>query len=122
VRTRIIGWLLAASAATFGYQIDRQSKASIEGQVVNQATGAPLQNATVNLLWRQPGVSHNPLVQKTNEEGRFRFMMAWDDVGRDDLENPDFVKRFESQGTPVKLSASGSATVSIKVISQEIAR
>ena len=47
--------------------------------------------------------------------------MAWDDIGRDDLENPDFIKRFDSQGIPVKLSASGSATVSIKVISPEIA-
>jgi hypothetical protein len=48
-------------------------------------------------------------------------LMAWDDVGRDDLEIPDFLKRFESQGTPVKLSASGTATVSIRVISQETA-
>jgi hypothetical protein len=49
-------------------------------------------------------------------------LMAWDDVGRDDLENPGFIKRFESQGTPVKLSASGTATVSPRVISQEPAR
>jgi hypothetical protein len=49
-------------------------------------------------------------------------LMAWDDVGRDDLENPDFVKRFDSQGTPVKLAASGTATVSPRVISPEIAQ
>jgi hypothetical protein len=49
-------------------------------------------------------------------------LMAWDDVGRDDLENPDFIKRFDSQGTSVKLSASGTATESIRVISQEVTR
>jgi hypothetical protein len=49
-------------------------------------------------------------------------LMAWDDVGRDELENPDFVKQYDSQGTPVKLSASGTATVSPRVISQEVAR
>ena len=70
--TRIIGWLLAACVATFGYQIDRQSKASIAGQVVSQATGAPLKNAVVKLQ-RVAGYSQDPLIQQTNEEGRFRF-------------------------------------------------
>ena len=47
---------------------------------------------------------------------------AWDDAGQDDLQNPDFVKRFESQATAVKLDASGAAAASIRVIAQETVR
>lgn len=50
MRTWIIGWLLATSAATFGYQSGSPSKASIEGQVVSQATGAPLKDAIVTSI------------------------------------------------------------------------
>jgi hypothetical protein len=46
-------------------------------------------------------------------------LLAWDDAGQDDLENPDFVKRFESQATAVELAAGGAASASIRVIAQE---
>ncbi len=114
MRTRIIGWLLAASAALFGYQIDRQSKASIEGQVVNQATGAPLKNAIVKLQLRSPyssSADYDPLVQQTNEEGRFLFTNL---IPRDwelSAERRGFVpgkyggRRFLPQGSRMSLKA-----------------
>jgi len=62
---------------------------------------------------------------KSGPRGAFRIngvppgeykLLAWDDVGQDDLENPDFIKQFDSQATGVTLSPSGTATESIRVI------
>jgi hypothetical protein len=64
-------------------------------------------------------------------QGSFRFtgippgdyrLLAWDDVGKDDLQNPDFVTRFESQATAVSLVANGMATASIRAIPQVAVR
>ncbi len=46
-------------------------------------------------------------------------LLAFDDIGQDDLENPDFIKLFESQATAVKLDASGGTAASIRVIALE---
>ncbi len=110
MRTRIIGWMLAASAATFGYQIDRQSKASIEGQVVSKATGTPLKNAVVKLQ-RVAGYSQDPLIQQTNEEGRFRFTDLQPGDWEVSADQRGFVpgkyggRRFLPQGSRISLKA-----------------
>ena len=46
-------------------------------------------------------------------------LLAFDNVGQEDLENPDFIKLFEGQATAVKLDASQGAAASIRVIAQE---
>jgi hypothetical protein len=110
VRTRTIGWLLAASVATFGFQTDPKSKASIEGQVVNQASGAPLQNATVKLQ-RVAGYSQDPLIQQTNEEGRFLFVNLQLGDWELSADQRGFVpgnyggRRFLPQGSRISLKA-----------------
>jgi hypothetical protein len=112
VRTRIIGWLLAASAAAFGYQTDPSSKASIEGQVVNQATGAPLRNAVVKLVWHpSSGIVHDPIAQQTNEEGRFLFANLQPGDWDVSAERRGFVpgyyggRKFLLQGSRISLKA-----------------
>ena len=112
MRTRIIGCLLAASAATFGFQTDPKSKASMEGQVVNQATGAPLRNATVKLVWHpSSGIAHDPIVQQTNEEGRFLFASLQPGEWEVSAERRGFVpghygrRRFLPQGSRISLKA-----------------
>jgi hypothetical protein len=107
--------LLAASAALFGYQIEPQidpkSKASMEGQLVNQATGAPLKNATVKLLRPQLGVSNSPLFQQTNEEGRFLFANLSPGDWELSAERRGFVpgkygrRKFLPQGSRISLTA-----------------
>ncbi len=46
-------------------------------------------------------------------------LLAWDDVTKEDLENPGFVKRFEDQATPVRLAPSGTASASVHVAAPE---
>jgi carboxypeptidase family protein len=62
---------------------------------------------------------------QADPQGAFHFkgippgdytVIAWDDVSRDDLENPQFVKQFDSEATPISLAARGSATASIKIV------
>jgi hypothetical protein len=48
-------------------------------------------------------------------------LLAWDDIGRDDLENPDLMKRFDSQSKAVKLLPSETASVSIRLADTGIA-
>jgi hypothetical protein len=46
-------------------------------------------------------------------------LLAWDDVTKEDLANPGFVKRFEDQATPVRLAPSGTASASVQVAAPE---
>jgi hypothetical protein len=52
-----------------------QGTGAIEGQIFNQATGAPLKKANVRLFGSraQPGVMPTNLARETDEEGRFSF-------------------------------------------------
>jgi hypothetical protein len=68
-----------------------------------------------------------PASLQADAKGAFHFdavppgdykLIAWGDVSRDDLENPEFVKRFDSQATAVSIAANGSATASLKVVSK----
>ncbi len=82
---RAIGLLVLAAAAAWSYQAE-PATGSIEGQVVNAATGAPLRKATVQLIemvrrppsatpgqadatWQQP----NRMTREVDEQGRFSF-------------------------------------------------
>jgi hypothetical protein len=64
---------------------------------------------------------------QADAQARFQFggippgdykLIAWDDVSHDDLEDPEFVKRFESQAAGISLAASGSMAASLQVVSQ----
>ena len=64
---------------------------------------------------------------QANAQGVFHFegippgdytLIAWDDVSHDDLENPQFVKQYESQATRISVPAGGLATASIKIVGQ----
>jgi hypothetical protein len=66
----------------------------------------------------------SPVPLQTDGQGMFHFtdvppgdykIVAWDDVSRDDIENPLFVKRFDSQATAITLTAGGTAAVSVKL-------
>jgi hypothetical protein len=68
-----------------------------------------------------------PKSLQADAQGMFHFsavppgdykLLAWDDVSHDDLENPGFVKRFDSQATAITLAAGGTAAASIKLVSQ----
>ncbi len=68
-----------------------------------------------------------PASLQADAKGAFHFsavppgdykLIAWTDVSRDDLENPEFVKRFHGRATAISVTANGSATASLKVVSQ----
>ena len=68
-----------------------------------------------------------PRSLQADAQGAFHFsaippgdykLIAWDDVSRDDLENPEFVKQFDSKATAISVTANGSATASLKVVSK----
>jgi hypothetical protein len=82
---RAIGLLVLAVSAVWSYQAE-PATGSIEGQVVNASTGAPLRKATVqligtvqpppsakpgqaDLMWQQP----NHMTREVDEQGRFSF-------------------------------------------------
>jgi hypothetical protein len=69
----------------------------------------------------------SPRSQRSDAQGMFHLtavppgdykLIAWDDVSRDDLENPAFEKRFDSQATAITVAAGASAATSIKLASQ----
>jgi protocatechuate 3,4-dioxygenase beta subunit len=45
-------------------------------------------------------------------------LIAWGDVSRDDLENPQFVNRFANNATAISVIANGSATAALKIVSK----
>jgi len=75
---RIAMVLLAAGVAAFGLQSEKPS-GTIAGQVVNQATGAPLPDAIVKLRYLTPS-GDEIMIRQTNDAGRFSFTGLW---GRD---------------------------------------
>jgi len=66
----------------------------------------------------------SPKSMQADAQGAFHFsavppgdykLLAWDDVSRDDLENPAFARRFDSQATAITLAASGTVAASVKL-------
>ena len=64
---------------------------------------------------------------RSGPQGSFRIsgvppgdykLLAWDDVAQDDLDDPAFWQRFDSQATAVTLEPAGSASASIRVIAE----
>ena len=60
-------------------------------------------------------------------QGTFQFagvppgdykLIAWGDISRDDLEDPEFVKPFAGKAVAVSIPANGRATASLKVVSK----
>jgi hypothetical protein len=67
----------------------------------------------------------SPYSTQADGQGLFHFsavrpgdykLLAWDDVSRDDLENPAFLKRFEGSGSAISLAPGGSAAASVRVM------
>jgi len=68
-----------------------------------------------------------PASLQADAKGAFHFnavppgdynLLAWGDVSRDDLENPQFVNRFANSATAISVAANGSATASLKIVSK----
>jgi hypothetical protein len=66
----------------------------------------------------------SPKSMQADAQGMFHFravppgdykLLAWDDVSRDELENPTVVNRFDSQATAITLAASGTIAASVKL-------
>jgi hypothetical protein len=64
---------------------------------------------------------------RSGPQGSFRItgvppgdykLLAWEDIARDDLNDPGFWRRFDSQVTAVTLESSGSESASIQVIAE----
>jgi hypothetical protein len=81
--------------------------AQVDGNTLNK-DDTPLEGAVVALIPTDGKGAPRSMI--SGPQGAFHStgvppgdykLMAWDDVGRDDLENPDFIKRFESQGRAV---------------------
>jgi hypothetical protein len=96
----------------------------IDGTTIGK-DGQPYGNAVI-ALFPADGKGKVRSLQ-ANAQGVFHFegiplgdytLVAWDDVSHDDLENPQFVKQYESQATPISVAAGGLATASIKVVEQ----
>lgn len=105
------GWLaIAGSLPAF------QATGSIEGQIFNLATGAPLKRATVRLMTTGGGGrgglgrGAGPQMRETDEQGRFAFLNL--DAGRYQLaaERQGFLRqnyggrKYNTSGTPIVLA------------------
>ena len=75
MRASLIACFLASGITALGFQSTDQ--AEIGGQVVNQATGAPLKDAIVTLHYFSPSSPDELLVRQTNDAGRFSFAGLW---------------------------------------------
>ena len=85
----------------------------------------PVGSAVVGLF--SEGGKGRPRSLQAGAQGAFHFtgippgdykLIAWDDVSPDDLENPEFVKRFAGKAVAISIAANGSATASLKVASK----
>jgi hypothetical protein len=72
-----------------------------------------------------------PRSSLTSAQGAFHFtgippgdykVMAWEDIGRDEIGNPEIGNLFNSLATIVKVASSESVRVSVRVITQETAQ
>lgn len=68
-----------------------------------------------------------PSSLQADAKGAFHFnavppgdynLIAWGDVSRDDLENPQFVNRFANNATAISIAANGSAAAALKIVSK----
>jgi 5-hydroxyisourate hydrolase-like protein (transthyretin family) len=75
MRLSLIAWLLATAVTALGFQ--SADEGTIAGQVVNQATGAPLKDAIVTLRYFSPSSPDEILTRQTNDAGRFAFSGLW---------------------------------------------
>lgn len=71
--------LLAAGAVAFGFQ--GQASGTIAGQVVNQATSTPLQDAIVTLRYLNPSGSDETMVRETNDAAGSRSLVSGAAIG-----------------------------------------
>src|SRR5512133_2068685 len=106
-----VGWLaVAGSLPAF------QATGSLEGQILNLATGAPLKRATVRLMTAGggagggrggPGRGAGPQMRETDEQGRFAFTNL--EAGRYQIaaERQGFLRqnyggrKYNTSGTPI---------------------
>jgi protocatechuate 3,4-dioxygenase beta subunit len=96
----------------------------VDGSMVGE-DDQPVSGAVVALF--SADGKGEPASLQADAKGAFHFngiapgnykLIAWGDISRDDLENPEFVKRFADKATAVSIAANGSATVSLKIVSK----
>jgi hypothetical protein len=96
------------------------------GHIDGAATGSdnqPQANAVIALI--PADGKRPPLSLQADDQGAFHFtaaapgdykLLAFDDVSREDLANPAFLQRYDSQASPVSVPAGGAATATLKVV------
>jgi hypothetical protein len=84
---------------------------TIEGTILNFA-GPNFSNAAVALISDAPGTGHLSQIVASDQKGGFTIravapgdyhLYAWNEIDGSAYLNPDFMKNYEGQGTPVKV-------------------
>jgi protocatechuate 3,4-dioxygenase beta subunit len=99
---------------------------SIEGNVVGQ-NGAPLANAPLALVPGGGNRQRTDLYRAvwSDEAGRFRFqgippgdysLFAWEDIDEGLWRDPDFVRRNEAAGRPIRVNENSRETIEIRAL------
>jgi 5-hydroxyisourate hydrolase-like protein (transthyretin family) len=125
-RTDVTGVIPLSSATNERLEVVLTTEVgSIEG-VASNATGRPAANATIVLVptnARRRASLYKSVVTGTN--GRFRFqevppgdykVFAWDDVETGAWQNAEFIRQYESKGSPVRIAGTGKEDVQVNVI------
>jgi len=98
-----------------------------EGMVVNEKK-EPVGNAVVVAVPEEKYRKRSSRYSRgsTDQNGRFTIrgiqpgsytLYAWESLDGEDYLDPDFLKRFEGRGTPVKVEKSGHVTATLNIIS-----
>ena len=99
----------------------------VEGAVVNEKK-EQVANAVVVAVPEAKYQKHSSHYYRgsTDQNGRFNIrgirpgnyaLYAWESLDGDDYLDPDFLKRFEGQGSPLKIEKSGRLTATLNVLS-----
>ena len=95
--------------------------------VVNDAKANPFPGGVTALIPEESDRLRQDLYfwSSTDQSGRFTFnnvppglykLFAWEEIQPGALQNPDFIRKFEDRGKPIKLLPNGNITADITVI------
>ena len=97
--------LLLLSAGLPGAQ---PSGGTVEGQVVDAATGAPVRKALVGLVLSATNGKGSATEVEADSSGKFAFTAEYGD--------PDFLRTRRDKGVALTLAEDGSATIELTAI------
>ncbi len=118
---------LKANGGTLAVDVTlSQGAAELNGTAQNDK-GEPIANATVVAIPEEKFRRRENHYKKgaTDQQGRFSLgglrpgkytLYAWEVLDGDEYLDPDFLKQFDSQGTPIKAEKGGRQTLALKVI------